>query len=659
MKIAESGLKNALEIIAKWFCGKRNLKINWNNGTNVSANLKDCVINVPIAACSGDFDKDALITLRSNVYHEAAHILLSEESKLKGTKFEILNGLEDVRIEAKSAGMGEGIRSAYLISNTKFMMEHGVKIAEIRASGKFYPEWQEALSLLMFEKMCNQIGWVACPKTKKLVDVARPVFNKVVKANSTGDCEKLAVKIYEIWKNEIKEEKKQQQQQQQNQKNQQQNKDQQQQGQGSGEQEQEQNKEQQKQQKQDKKDKQESGKQDKQDKQEQKKEEGKDNGESSKEDKKSDSQQHKKGQKGTGSEDDEPQEGSSESDSDGRDVNKSKETPEEDEKAEAEAEAELEKRPEEKIESDTQLAVKKEAERVMEDPGFYTSFRDNDIHQVFSSSNKTKNDFEDTKQKIGANLASMIHFAEEAFLSMQMSETQYGLTEGDIDMNMLPQIAKSLSDEIYCQKTVAEEINTAVSIVVDQSSSMGSVVPEVKKVLIAIGELLSRLDIPFEIFGTSTFTPPYTNQAFTRYRGIQYLHYKFFDEDWRFVNDKVMNIRGIDNNIDGEAIEYAEASLATRKETRKVIFSICDGEPYAGQYSNSAFPFQLKKAATRIREDGTEVYAIGINTDNPAKFYGEKNFIKINTQQDKDDTFSLSVIRTLVNTIINGRFQNV
>jgi len=542
-KMKQIGLEIALELVARWFCGKRQLKVNFHKGDEVFADVKNCEINIPIAACSGDFDPAVMVMLRSNVYHESAHILLSEVPVLKGTKKTIANGLEDIRIEAFTAKMGEGIRADYFESNTVLSHEH-IKMFSNRTE-KTPPFWKEALFALMFEYQLIKI-WKLSDKAQKLFDIAKPVFWKVSDAKCSGDCDNLAVQIYDLWKDFIKEEKE--------------------------------------------------------------KESHKDN----------------KPMKGN--------EGSPKT-----------------------AEAELENDNGDSVEFVKQL-ISKEASRIMEDPDFYTSFRNNDVHIIPEIRNIEKTGYKELRKEIGTEVSALVQRAEEAFISLKMSETQTGTSDGELNYAMLPEICMNLSELVYKKTSEGSALNTAIAIVIDQSGSMSKVGLEVKKVLISTGELFSKLEIPFEVFGTTTFRPSFENKAFTRYRGMKFIHYKLFSENWNFVKSRIMGFQGLNNNIDGEALEYAEAILSSRSETRKIIFSICDGSPDSGQENNGVFGKQLLKTADRIRKHGTEVYAIGINTSNPSAFYGEQHFIKIETAEQKT-VFSQKVIRTLINTILDKRFK--
>jgi cobalamin biosynthesis protein CobT len=298
--------------------------------------------------------------------------------------------------------------------------------------------------------------------------------------------------------------------------------------------------------------------------------------------------------------------------------------------------------------------LRKEVNRIMKDINFYTADRSKDTHTTAKPDEYMLDNFNKVREGLGIEIAQLIRTAEQAFYSMKRTRIIRGVKHGDIDLTRLPSIAKGLSPNVYARKTEGTDLNTAVSIVIDLSGSMGSSLKSVEKVLAALGEMFAKIGIPFEIFGTSTFSPVSPNTAFTRWKGVQYHHYKHFEENWNAVKGRVTSLASMGNNIDGEAVEYAAVSLMQRKETRKIVFSINDGEPCAGQGDDGVFAHHLKKTCDKVRGAGVEVYAIGINTSNPATYYGKNNFIEMNSGSS---LFSTEIVKTLVDTVMQGKFK--
>jgi len=651
--INQIGPEKAMETVARWFSGHDKLKIQWTKSTDVCADLKTKTLSIPIACCSSNLSQEALLLLRAKIYHESAHILETSETKIKGAKFKILNALEDVRIEHKTAFKGEGIAFSYRFQNEKFNTEWSEKIT----AGGISP-FMEALGYLMFIADNIVPAWTLTPKAKELVDLADPEFVKVHDAKSSKDCEKLAEKIYNLWKDKLEQEKEQKKEE------------------SGGKEEPQEDQE-------DKGDNDSESGDSEPDKGEGQGggdsnsdsdgEEGKGEGKqksapaekSPKEPKESEGKGKKKEPKDKSNDKSNDSEGNGESEDSDKKGGQSKAKPSKsnpktsvesentgsEEKEQVSADAQLEKEMEGEIKGEIKDVVK-ELEKAMKDPGFYTADRTIDKHVQENFSQTDIGYYDKAKKEIGNEISALVKSAEQAFYFKKRTKTMRHIKHGDIDFTKLVPIAKGLSREVYMRKVEGDDLNTAVSIVLDQSGSMGGRVANVKFLLIAIGEMLHKIGVPFEIFGTTTFDASTSNSAFTRYRAIKYIHYKNFSENWMLTHPKIMRLSADNNNIDGEAVEYASASLATRREKRKIIFSICDGIPESGQGNDDVFRFQLKATCGRVRKSGTEVYAIGIDTVAPEEYYGKNNFIEI----DSKNLLSPETIKVFTDTIMQGKF---
>jgi len=142
------------------------------------------------------------------------------------------------------------------------------------------------------------------------------------------------------------------------------------------------------------------------------------------------------------------------------------------------------------------------------------------------------------------------------------------------------------------------------------------------------------LNIPFEIIGSSTKYSggDYELEALnglSRTNPIVYNHYKTFDQTWNVVCANMSRTQTLNHNVDGEVVEYAARRLAGRKETRKVVLSLCDGLPDAGHDNGDVMGQNIVRTCERARKAGVEVYAFGIGTSKPAKYYGKDHFVQL------------------------------
>jgi cobaltochelatase CobT len=180
---------------------------------------------------------------------------------------------------------------------------------------------------------------------------------------------------------------------------------------------------------------------------------------------------------------------------------------------------------------------------------------------------------------------------------------------------------------VFSERTKAETLDTAISIVIDLSGSMiGEKSECTKRMAIALGETFQALNIPFEIIGFHnphaggvSYCPPYS-----RYMPFEYHVFKAFGERYQQVRERLSTITGHEENVDGEAVLACAMRLAARPETRKIMFVLSDGQPIGGCDSSVAAA-HLNDVVKMITASGIEVFGIGAMTECVKRFYGAEN----------------------------------
>ena len=280
----------------------------------------------------------------------------------------------------------------------------------------------------------------------------------------------------------------------------------------------------------------------------------------------------------------------------------------------------------------------------------YLAFRDDDEHKVPAIDANDNQRFVEERSSISVAVASMTGALEQALRSIARCRKNPYLRHGKIDKKRLVQITKSLSKDIFYQTQKGEKLDVAVEIIIDESGSMNNYHE------IQLGETLNQIGIPFEITGSTTkYLSPGSMglDGFTRANPIVYNHYKTFGEAWQNVRARIVHSDKYKHNIDGEVVEYAAMRLVSRKESRKVIFSLSDGEPCAGHGNDSEMAANLIRVCERCRKNGIEVYGFGIATEDPKAYYGEKYFIPLETIGKMGDEF----IRKFAEIVTKGKVR--
>lgn len=582
----EGRVEGAMSVIAGWIARNRNIRILYHDGNEVDADIQSGTIRIPKLACSSGISHDALMLLRVHVYHEARHIVetkLAIDEMPRGPLFDIFNALEDRRIEWIGGHEQDGERMVFRWGNRYY----NKKIAENFEGRIKAPLW-EALSAMGLQSIGETPAWHLSEKSQIYFDRAYDTFTKWYQCKTTKDILALASEVYDLLKEEKKEEKS-------------------------------------------RSEKGKSGEGEK----------GKDESNSKRND---ESEKNGKKEEERGESEEGGQRTKGESDSGMNDDGelKSQKKPS-DEDVERELEEELEGKSFDDILKD---GLKKEFKKLPDEK--YTSVRDKDEHKI-PDSGADREDFLEERKKMRAGVAAMTRALEQALRAMARVRREGYKITGQLDKRRLAAVAKSTSKHVFFQKKNGTHLNTVVEIIIDESGSMVRYCDDVRLLVIALGETLDQIGIPFEITGTTTKcgghdVPPLN--GFTRTNPIIYKHYKRFKDTWAQVRHRVVNIGAfVHHNVDGEVVEYGAFRLAERKEKRKVIFSLCDGLPCAGHNNDITMGKNLKNVCQRVRRLGIEVYGFGIGTFEPSRFYGKDNFIFLETAKDIGQEFVKEFVR--------------
>ena len=568
----DSEVQDAMSVVAKWMGRNYGLKVIYHDGKAVDADIFNKVIRIPKLACSGGLTDEALMLLRGRVYHEAGHIAFTDLSKgeyPKGVLFEILNAIEDCRMEKAVSDEYPGTLSVFR-SMHKY---HNRKISERAVEGEVGGPIWEALVAMMFQSRCEIPSWRLSDKAKLYFDVAYDKFSEWRFLTDARGSVKLAEEVYELMREAHEEHKREQQ------------------------------------------------------------DENSENSESS---------ENSAGEDGGSSGGDFDDEGEDSGSSFAEDPTGSEEGADGSETvtvgeytsgsgdAAVEMEGELAGvKLDELLDGDIEEAL----DDLSVSDAEYLASRDADEHVLVEGTDHDKETYKVDRESISTAVASMTSCLVQALRAKARCRKDSYKRRGKIDGNRLVQIAKNLSKDVFYQTRRGEKLDTAVEIVIDESVSMRSKYYDVRRAVIAMGEALSQVGIPFEVCGTTTkcwgSDSPRLN-GLSRTNPLVYRHYKTFEQGWMSVCHNMSQSGARIHNVDGEAVEYCARRLASRPESRKIVISLSDGLPDAGHGNAAVMSGNLVRSCERARNAGIEVYGIGIKTMSPKKFYGSENFIYVN-----------------------------
>ena len=217
---------------------------------------------------------------------------------------------------------------------------------------------------------------------------------------------------------------------------------------------------------------------------------------------------------------------------------------------------------------------------------------------------------------------------------------------GRVHSKSLVKTKTAKTANIFCKKEV--QINTketAVSILVDCSGSMtGDKYSTAQACCFLLSDVLSKLNISHNVLG---FTSGYISNNTTM------LHFKDFGKKVTlntYANRAGQAYNYLCENSDGDAVMYAANVLGARKEQRKLMFVLSDGQPSAcsinGYDGCTAF---LKHVVHSIEKSKLiEIMGIGIEDRSVESFYSKCKVIQ-DTSELESALFSV-----LKNKLITG-----
>lgn len=178
---------------------------------------------------------------------------------------------------------------------------------------------------------------------------------------------------------------------------------------------------------------------------------------------------------------------------------------------------------------------------------------------------------------------------------------------------------------VFREKRVSVETDTAAMFLVDCSASMNedNKINDATKAVILFLEVLSGAGIKTEVLGYTTCGKKRAS-GFTRLEALRTYVFKTFAEP---MSAKVKRmVAGIPsnkkkNNCDCESLRIAFERLKVRKEARKIMFVLTDGNQafYSQDYTPAAS--ELGQVIKDITRAGVELIAIDLHSGHAANYY--------------------------------------
>ena len=187
------------------------------------------------------------------------------------------------------------------------------------------------------------------------------------------------------------------------------------------------------------------------------------------------------------------------------------------------------------------------------------------------------------------------HRLQRYLMARQAREWQFDLEEGLLDTSRLTRvIVHPLESLAYKQETETRFIDTAVTLLIDNSGSMrGEPITMAAICAEILGKTLERCGVKSEILGFTTrrWRGGRARQSWLaqgrpeqpgRLNELRHIIYKRGEVPWRRARQNLGLMLAenlLKENVDGEALLWAHQRLLARPEPRRILMVISDGAP--------------------------------------------------------------------------------
>lgn len=223
---------------------------------------------------------------------------------------------------------------------------------------------------------------------------------------------------------------------------------------------------------------------------------------------------------------------------------------------------------------------------------------------------------------------------ERAIAARSASTWSAGHRSGRLHSSALARLTAFNDDRAFRRKHVNNTKDVAVSLLVDCSGSMnGMKIRTAAFAAYGLSSVLDRMNINHEVLGFTTLKAiqkearEEETRLGVRYARQQSLYIpvlKSYGERLSTESKKrfaaLPDVYWLNENVDGESVQVAATRLMQRRESRKILIVLSDGQPACpGDFL--ALQRHLKKVVKDVERQGVDVLGLGIMSDAPKHFY--------------------------------------
>ena len=259
-----------------------------------------------------------------------------------------------------------------------------------------------------------------------------------------------------------------------------------------------------------------------------------------------------------------------------------------------------------------------------------------------------KNEIYELRQKLLDEFPKLDHVIkklamklEKKLLSKQIRSWEFNLEEGILDVSRITRrIINPLDNQIFKKENDSSAKNTIVTLLIDNSGSMrGRPIITAVNAVEVLAKTLEKCGVKIEILGFTTREwkggesrkywkdkSEISNPG--RLNDLLHIIYKDSEKRWKTSSKNlglVLKEGLLKENIDGEALLWAEKRLMLKSERKKILIVISDGAPVddstLSANESNILEEHLKEVILKIEKKNViDLLAIGIGHD-VSKYY--------------------------------------
>lgn len=338
------------------------------------------------------------------------------------------------------------------------------------------------------------------------------------------------------------------------------------------------------------------------------------------------------------------------------------------------------------IDAELNQAARAVSEEINAPTGLYRVFNPtgDKVRENFAHSSDLT-EYNNAKKRAGSSLSTIKRKLERVLLAAKRSYWENSKPSGKLDVRRNASKIVQLNSRVFRQRQTEQVVNSALSILVDQSGSMnGKMLPTLGRkrelaglTTIAVCDALASSETPIEVIGHYTMLNRDVSDDFYeevrkiqedrearinagekmpklddcipygRVENVVYHIHKDFDtpvSQSRKELGALMRVNG-GANADADAIVFTAKRLLVRPEERKVMLVISDGAPAWHCYTHDTDQ-RTRDAVQWCIERGIHLIGIGMGDDSVRNYYPE--YVVVNDLDEFAKTYIDKVAKAVL-----------